>query len=158
MPTRTKNPIDTYLDGLTDAAAKKTLTALRNQLRKLLPDAEETLSYAMPAYRMPGGKVAAGFAFSGKNCGYYPHSGNIVGKLGDLLADHRTTPGAVSFPPDAPLKASLVKALVRARLEEISALDAAPPKPRVRAAAKRAAKKPAAKTPARKRAPAARRG
>lgn len=123
-----ENPIDVYLEALENPAARKTLTTLRNQLRRLLPKATETISYGMPAYRMENGKVAAGFAFSGRNCGYYPHSGNIVPKLKDVLGDYKTTPGAVSFPPERPLKADVVKLLVRARLEEIATTVKAPAK------------------------------
>lgn len=122
------SPIDTYLEMLEHPAARRTLSALRDQLRKLLPDATETISYRMPAYRLANGKVAAGFAFSGKNCGYYPHSGNIVPQLQSILSEYRTTPGAVSFPPERPLPAGVVKALVRARLEEIASPKKRAPK------------------------------
>lgn len=113
------NPIDAYLEAIANPEAKKTLTALRGQLRSLLPTATETISYGMPAYRMENGKVAAGFAFSGRNCGYYPHSGNIVPGLKHLLDGYKTSAGAVSFPPDRPLPKAVVKALVNARLEEL---------------------------------------
>ncbi len=117
--TKTTNPIDSYLAGVSNPEAKKTLTALRAQLRKLLPTATETISYGMPAYRLETGKVAAGFAFSGKNCGYYPHVGNVVAMVGPLLGGFKTSSGAVSFPPGRPLKSKIVKALVRARLDEL---------------------------------------
>lgn len=153
MAADTQSPIDTYLDAVADPEAQRALTVLRNQLRRLLPEATETLSYGMPAYRLENGKVAAGFAFFGKNCGYYPHSGNIVPKLARLLAEYKTTPGAVSFPPGRPLKANVVKALVRARLEEIAALAQTPSSPRARAAAKRVTAAPRTRKPAARRAP-----
>jgi uncharacterized protein YdhG (YjbR/CyaY superfamily) len=130
----TPTPIDEYLAGISDPAAQKTLTTLRGQLRKLLPTATETISYGMPAFRMESGKVAAGFAFFGKNCGYYPHSGNIVPALKKLLASFKTSTGAVSFPPDRPLPAPVVKALVNARLKEIAGAKKAVPRPRPKAA------------------------
>lgn len=117
--------IDDYLAGIDNAAARATLTRLRAQLRDLLPDATETISYRMPAFRLPNGKVAAGFAFFGKNCGYYPHSGNVVPQLGALVKGYKTTPGGISFAPDAPLPKKLVTALVRTRLAEIA--EKAPP-------------------------------
>ena len=139
-----RNPIDVYLAGLESPAARRTLTALRKQLRRLLPTATETLSYGMPAYRMPSGKVAAGFAFFGRNCGYYPHSGNVVPRLGAALAGLKTTKGGVTFAPEEQLPAAAVRALVTARLAEIGDGEArvrrAPAKraPAKRAAAKRA--------------------
>ena len=103
MAAKAKNPIDVYLAGLADPAARRTLTALRKQLRRLLPSATETLSYGMPAYRLESGKVAAGFGFFGRNCGLYPHSGNVVPRLGKQLEGYRTSKAGVTFAPDAPL-------------------------------------------------------
>lgn len=115
----TKTPIDTYLAAVPDPAARKTLTALRAQLRKLLPTAEETLSYGMPALKVEGAAIA-GFAFFSKNCGFYPHSGSVVPAMKEALAGYKTTKGGITFSPDAPLPAKLVKLLVDARLAEIA--------------------------------------
>ncbi len=96
-----RGPIDAYLARLENPVARATLTRLCIQLRELLPTATETISYDMPAFRLPTGKVAAGFAFFGKSCGYYPHSGNVVPKLGALVAGYKTTKGGIAFAPDA---------------------------------------------------------
>ncbi|MCB9606827.1 MAG: DUF2200 family protein [Polyangiaceae bacterium] len=132
-----KSPIDTYLEGIENLTARATLTRLCEHLRELLPTATETISYNMPAFRLPNGKVAAGFAFFGKNCGYYPHSGNVVPKLGALVDGYKGTKGGIAFPPDKPLPKKIVSALVRTRLAEIAEKEAAPKKP------KKAATKPA---------------
>ncbi len=115
-----KSPIDGYLARIENADARATLTRLCAQLRELLPTSTETISYDMPAFRLPNGKVAAGFAFFGKNCGYYPHSGGVVPKLGALLDGYKTTKGGITFPPDAPLPKKTVSALVQTRLAEIT--------------------------------------
>jgi uncharacterized protein YdhG (YjbR/CyaY superfamily) len=141
-------PIDAYLTAIENAAARKTLGALRAQLRKLLPTAVETLSYGMPAYRLPNGKVAAGFAFFKQHCGYYPHSGRIVPKLRAELVGYETTTGGVTFPPDKPLPAAAVKALVKARLEEIASTAAT--KKKAKKPAKKKAKKKTTKTAAKR--------
>lgn len=122
MPTKARepNPIDAYLAGLENPAARKTLSALRSQLRKLLPKAEEVISYRMPAFRVDG-EVVGGFAFFKSHCGYYPFSGGVVPKLKDQLDGYATSKSGVTFPPDKPLPAKLVKALVQGRLEEIAA-------------------------------------
>jgi uncharacterized protein YdhG (YjbR/CyaY superfamily) len=118
-------PIDAYLARIENATARATLTQLRVQLRELLPTATETISYDMPAFRLPNGKVAAGFAFFGKSCGYYPHSGGVIPKLGALLDGYKATKGGITFPPDAPLPKKFVSALVRTRLAEIAEKDRA---------------------------------
>lgn len=114
-----KTPIDTYLAEVPDPTARKTLTALRMQLRKLLPTAEETLSYGMPAFKVEGATVV-GFAFFSRNCGFYPYSGTVVPALKEELAGYKTTKSGITFAPDAPLPAKLVKRVVDARLAEIA--------------------------------------
>lgn len=133
------SPIDAYLASIEHAGARAVLTRLCAQLRELLPAATETIRYGMPAFRLPNGKVAAGFAFFGKNCGYYPHSGGVVPKLGALLDGYKTTKGGITFPPDAPLPKKIVRALVRARITEIAERQPkAKAEPKKRASARKA--------------------
>lgn len=138
MPT----PIDTYLARVSHPRARRTLAALRAQLAKLLPTATETLSYGMPAFRLPNGKVAAGFAFFSKHCGYYPHSGNVVARVKPLLAGFRTTAGGVTFPPERPLPAAAVRALVAARLEDLARVSHAATKATRRKSGRKTASAP----------------
>lgn len=119
MPAQ--SPIDEYLRALEHPRARANLTKLRAQLRRLLPGAEETISYQMPAFRLPSGEVVAGFAFFGKHCGYYPHSGRVVPALGALTAGFKTTKGGLTFAPETPLPLKLVQALVKTRLAELRA-------------------------------------
>ncbi|KFE64373.1 hypothetical protein DB31_2167 [Hyalangium minutum] len=99
--------------------ARKTLGELRLQLRKLLPGAVETISYRMPAFKVDG-DVVAGFAFFKNHCGYYPFSGGVVPTLKSELEGYSTSKSGVTFRPDTPLPAKLVKRLVQARLAEIA--------------------------------------
>lgn len=117
--SREQQPIDAYLEGLENPAARKTLGALRQQLRKLLPGAVETISYQMPTFKVDGSAVA-GFAFFKTHCGYYPFSGSVVPALKAELDGYTTSKSGVTFPPDKPLPAKLVKTLVQARLAEIA--------------------------------------
>jgi uncharacterized protein YdhG (YjbR/CyaY superfamily)/uncharacterized protein YndB with AHSA1/START domain len=121
MATKTRVPqtIDAYLAGVPAPAAKKTLSALRTQLKKLLPKATESISYQMPTFKVDGSAVA-GFAFFKHHCGYYPFSGSVVPALASELEGYVTSKSGVTFPPDQPLPAKLVKKLVQARLAEIA--------------------------------------
>ena len=134
---RALQPIDAYLAGLENPAAKKTLGALRKQLRELLPGAVETLSYRMPTFKADG-KAVAGFAFFKTHCGYYPFSGSVVPTLKAQLDGYTTSKSGVTFPPDKPLPAKLVKTLVRARLAEIAARAKKPVATKKKAAVKKA--------------------
>ena len=114
--------VDSYLAACRpdQAAALQHLHAL---IRTRLPDHIECLSYAMPGFRQPGpkGRMVAGYAAFAKNCGYYPHSGNITGFAADLTG-FKTTPGAVQFTPDHMIPDDLILRLIDARLAEIAAL------------------------------------
>lgn len=96
------------------------LQALRQVIAGLLPGAEEVISYAMPGFRQHG-RVIAGYAGFARNCGYYPHSGNVIPRFAAELGalGFRHTDGAIRFTPDHPLPGDLVARLVRARLDEV---------------------------------------
>jgi uncharacterized protein YdhG (YjbR/CyaY superfamily) len=109
--------IDEYLAGL-DEPKQATLQTLRQTIRSLIPDAEECISYGMPAFRLEG-KVIAGFAAFKNHLAYLPHSGSIFGELADDLAGYESTPGSLHFPIDQPLPKALVKKLIATRLKEV---------------------------------------
>ena len=111
--------VDAYIAALPPAFATA-LTQLRAQLRALLPDHIECMSYAMPGFRAPGkkGKMVAGYAAFTHHCGLYPHSGNIVPLID--CTPFKTSKSGVLFPPDQPLPAALVERIVRARQAELN--------------------------------------
>ena len=108
--------IDEYLAGVRDDQ-RAALQELREAILEVVPDAEECLSYAMPAFRM-NGKVVAGFAAHARNLGYYPHSGGTLAGFAEELSGFKTTKGAIQFTPEKPLPKALVQRLVLARLAE----------------------------------------
>ncbi len=111
--------VDAYLAARPEDQ-RAALQTLRELLKSLLPEAEEVISYAMPGFRI-GKKVVAGYAGFAKNCGYYPHSGNIIPEFADEIdrLGFRHTDGAISFTPAKPLPDDLVRRLIAARLAEI---------------------------------------
>jgi uncharacterized protein YdhG (YjbR/CyaY superfamily) len=109
----TAKEIDRYLASL-DEPKRSTLSALRQTLRELLPEAEEGLSYGLPAFKVEG-KVIAGFAAFKNHLSYLPHSGSVFPELRDDVAGYKTSSGALQFPVDTPLPKRLVKKLVATR-------------------------------------------
>ena len=76
--------IDDYLAGL-EEPKRSTLAELRRTILSLLPEAEQGISYGMPAFKVDG-RVIAGFAAFKNHLTYAPHSGSTLGKLGEELA------------------------------------------------------------------------
>jgi uncharacterized protein YdhG (YjbR/CyaY superfamily) len=109
--------IDEYLAGL-DEPKRKTLQEMRRMILGIAPDAEECISYGMPAFRLDG-DVIAGFAAFKNHLSYLPHSGSVLAELAGELAGYKSTPGSLHFPIDKPLPRSLVKKLVATRLKEL---------------------------------------
>lgn len=113
--------IDDYL-AATSETKRVTLERLRADLRSILPDAEEGISYGMPAFKVQG-KTVAGFAAFARHLSYLPHSGSVLDAVGDDLDGYVRTKGSLHFPVDESLPPELVQKLVAARLAELG-LDA----------------------------------
>ena len=114
-----QNPIDEYLSGI-DEPHRSTLEQLRRDIRVLMPAVVEVMSCGMPGFALEDG-VVAGFASYKNFCSYYPHSGSIIPKLETELAPYvkSESKGGFQFDPTKPLKKSIVKKLLLARLEQI---------------------------------------
>ena len=121
----TKSASDRYLAKLSPDK-RATLEKVRRAIRAAAPDAEEGISYGMPAFIQ--GKPIAGYAAASNHCSYFPMSGSIVERLEADLKDYETSKGAIRFPIGKPLPASLIRKLVQARLAEIE--ESAGPKKR----------------------------
>jgi uncharacterized protein YdhG (YjbR/CyaY superfamily) len=110
--------IDAYLAAL-DEPKQSTLRDLRDTIRGLIPDAEQCISYGLPAFRLRG-QVVAGFAAFKNHLSYLPHSGSVFPALGTEIAGYETTTGSLHFPVDTPLPPALVKQLIDVRLSQAS--------------------------------------
>jgi uncharacterized protein YdhG (YjbR/CyaY superfamily) len=109
--------IDDYLAGLPDDQARA-LDDLRTSILRVVPDAEQCISYKLPAFRVHG-TVVAGFGAFSNHLSYFPHSGSVLGVLGVGAAGYGGTKSALHFTPDHPLPDDLVERLVQAKLSEI---------------------------------------
>ena len=112
-----RGEIDDYLANV-DEPGRSTLSRLRQTILSVVPDAEECISYRVPAFRVRG-KVIAGFAAFKNHLSYLPFSGRTLGALADELAGYPQTKSSLHFPLDTPLPADLVEKLIQARLKEV---------------------------------------
>ncbi|HZU13954.1 MAG TPA: DUF1801 domain-containing protein [Chloroflexota bacterium] len=110
--------IDAYLESL-DEPKRDTLQQLRTAILEIVPDAEQGISYGLPAFRVQG-QVVAGFAAFKNHLSYLPHSGSVLPALGDDVAGYGGTKSALHFPIDQPLPRPLVEKLITIRLRQIN--------------------------------------
>jgi uncharacterized protein YdhG (YjbR/CyaY superfamily) len=108
--------VDEYLRGI-EEPKRGTLETLRHTILEIVPDAEQLISYRVPAFRVEG-KIVAGFAAFKEHLSYLPFSGSVLPKLADELAGYTMTKSALHFPVDSPLPKALVKKLIAVRLAE----------------------------------------
>ena len=139
--------VDDYLRSLPEDR-RAALQRLREQIRRVVPDAEECISYSMPAFRVPGG-VVAGFQSTRSGCSYYPFSGSTLTTLAEAIERYDHTRSALHFPAEKGLPRALVRKLVQARLAEIAQSARSRAKPRARSLTTRAAADPGSR-PARR--------
>lgn len=109
---------DGYLAAL-PADARGALENLRKLIRAAAPRAEEGSSYGLPAFKLDG-KPLVCFAAATNHLSFHPMSGDIIKRHAADLKGYETSKGTVRFSPDKPMTATLVRKLVKARMEEIA--------------------------------------
>jgi uncharacterized protein YdhG (YjbR/CyaY superfamily) len=111
-----KASVEAYLGNVPELA-RTTLGKLRAAIRAAAPkQAEECISYGMPAFRYKGGLVA--YAAFKKHCSFFPMSASLLDDFTGDIEGYRTSKGTLQFPTDKPLPAALVKRMVKARVEQ----------------------------------------
>ena len=83
------------------------LQRVRSAIRTALPDAEETISYQIPAYRIGGGRMLY-FAGWKQHYSLYPATGSLVEAFRDDLAPYKVNKGTMRFPLDQPVPEQLI--------------------------------------------------
>lgn len=96
---------------------RKALQQLRRSILAASPGIEEHFGYGMPAFKYHGHPVLY-IGAAKKHCALY---GPVPPGLKDALAGFRTSKGTIQFTPEKPLPAALVKAIVKAKVQEIEA-------------------------------------
>ena len=113
---RKPSTIDDYLRNV-PADRRTALEDLRAKIRSIVPDAEECISYRIPAFRL-NGVVVAGFCATARGCSYFPFSGSTLKTLARDLSRYEQTKSSLHFSPDDPLPTALVRKLIKVRIAE----------------------------------------
>lgn len=99
------------------AAVRTTLRRVRSALRKALPAADETISYAIPTYKL-GGKAVIYFAAWTNHYSVYPATATLVAEFADELAPYEVSKGTIRFPYAANVPSGLIARLAVFRAKE----------------------------------------
>src|SRR5437762_8628231 len=91
------------------------LKGLRKTIREVAPRAEELISYNMPAFKLHG--ILVYYAAYDQHIGFYPTSSPMK-VFKDELADYQTSKGAIQFPIEKTIPATLIKKIVKFRVNE----------------------------------------
>ena len=107
--------VDEYLAGVPEPA-RSTLNKMRAAIRSAVPpEAAETISYRMPAFKYKG--VLVWFAAFSNHCSLFP-TASVVQAFKNELKGFSISKGTIHFPTDKPLPTALVKKLVKARVAQ----------------------------------------
>jgi uncharacterized protein YdhG (YjbR/CyaY superfamily) len=112
--------VDEYLAGVPDEA-RPVLEKLRRTIRAAAPKAEEVISFQIPLFKYHGPLVF--FAAFRNHCSFYVVSKPVMEIFSSELKPWDTSGTTIHFPVKNPLPASLVKKIVKARIEENEARE-----------------------------------
>src|SRR5213078_3840828 len=114
-----RNPktVDEYLASV-NSDHSKALQKIRETVHAVAPNAQECISYGIPAFRL-NGRALVFFGAWANHCSFYPANSAMLKKLRDDLKGFQTSKGTIRFSPDKPLPESLVKKLVKARVAQV---------------------------------------
>ena len=110
--------VDDYI-ALQPEAVRGLLERVRSTIRKAVPEAEESISYQIPTYKLPGGPLIY-FAGWKKHYSLYPVSAQLIGALGEDLGAREVEKGTIRFPLDEPVPVKLITRIVKYRAKEVA--------------------------------------
>jgi len=106
--------IDEYIESF-PKDIQAILSELRQVIREAAPQAEEAISYQMPAFKQNG--ILVYFAAFKTHIGFFPTASGVEA-FKEKLSDYETSKGTIRFPIDKPLPMQLVKEIVQFRVKE----------------------------------------
>ncbi len=106
--------IDEYISGFPEDI-QRLLELMRLTIKSIAPEAEETISYQMPAFKQNG--ILVYFAANKNHIGFYPTASPIVAFQKEL-SPYKHSKGAIQFPIDEPIPFDLVKNIVAFKVKE----------------------------------------
>lgn len=91
------------------------LERLRRVIRESAPQAEETINYGIPTFKLNGNLVH--FAAFKNHIGFYP-TPSAIAAFKKELSPYKQAKGSVQFPLDKPIPCDIIKKIVKYRVKE----------------------------------------
>jgi uncharacterized protein YdhG (YjbR/CyaY superfamily) len=114
MPKKAFKTMDEYI-----ATFPKNIQCILEELRKTIreaaPQAEEVISYQMPAFKLKG--ILVYFAAFKNHIGFYPTSSGVEA-FKEELSSYEVSKGTIRFPINKPIPFDLVRRIVKFRVKE----------------------------------------
>lgn len=95
---------------------KSRLEQLRQTVRKAAPQAEEIISYQMPAFRLRWMLIY--FAAHKSHIGFYFASRTVLKEFKKEISFYKVSKGTIQFPLEKPLPLGLIAKIVKYRVKE----------------------------------------
>ena len=108
------NTIDEYIS-LFPKDVQTTLEKMRQAIKKSAPQAEETISYQVPTFKLNGNLVY--FAAFKDHISFFPTSSGVAAFKKEL-SKYETSKGTIRFPLDQPIPYDLVRKILKFRVQE----------------------------------------
>lgn len=96
---------------------KKLFDTTRATVQSALPDADEVISYGIPTYKVNGKTIVHIGAFK-THCSLFPGSKAVQNVFADELKGFKTSAGTIQFTNDNPMLKTLLKKIIKFRLEQ----------------------------------------
>ncbi len=113
-PQNTPKNIDEYIK-TQPPSVQPLLQQIRQAIHEAAPEAEETISYQMPAFKQNGTLVY--FAVFKDHLSFFP-TGRGVEAFKNRLGGYKTSKGTIQLPLDKPLPIDLIKEIVCFKVKE----------------------------------------
>jgi uncharacterized protein YdhG (YjbR/CyaY superfamily) len=115
---RSPRNIDEYIAGF-PRPVRGILERVRSTIRKAVPNAEEAISYQIPAFKLTGRYVLY-FAGWKQHYSLYPSTDRLVAAFRSELAPYEVSgKGTIRFPLDAPVPVKLIAGIAKFRAKEV---------------------------------------
>ncbi|WP_295672544.1 DUF1801 domain-containing protein [uncultured Mucilaginibacter sp.] len=98
-------------------STREILEVLRSTIKQEAPNAQEVISYNMPAFK--ANSVLVYYAAHQGHIGFYPTS-TPIGVFKQELTAYKFSKGAIQFPIDKPLPVDLIRRMVKFRVQQDS--------------------------------------